>query len=171
MSARTNVGLTVLVLLLGVALAALALADRDTRAPAPAGTPDGATVAARQDAAARAAADEVRAFLDIDHTDVDAQLDRMLEGTTARFRRQFAPQVRTITAETLRRRSTADVTLLRVGLSSWNDGAATALVAADTDVTSRAAGGTERRTVPWRIEVDLVEDDGRWLTDGLRFVN
>ncbi|KRF36128.1 hypothetical protein [Nocardioides sp. Soil805] len=166
MSARVNVGLVVLVLLLGAALATLALREQDTTAAAPADS-----VAVRQDAAQRAAADQVRAFLDIDHTDVDAQLEEMLETTTPRFRRQFAPQVRTITAETRRRQSTADVTLLRVGLSSWADGAATALVAADTAVTSAAGGTDGRRTVPWRIEVDLVEDGGRWLTDGLRFVN
>ena len=134
MSARVNVGLAVLVLVLAAVLTTLALRDRDTSAAAPTGT-----VAAAQDAAARAAAGQVRSFLDIDHTDVDAQLEAMLETTTPRFRRQFAPQVRTIRAETRRRQSSADVTLLRVGLSSWTERAATALVAADTEVTSRAA--------------------------------
>ncbi len=167
MSARANVGLAVLVLVLGAVLAALALRDADTPT-ADRGTD---TVAVQQDAATRAAAEQVGAFLDIDHTDVEAQLETMLETTTPRFRRQFAPQVRTITTETKRRQSSADVTLLRVGLSSWADGAATALVAADTEVTSRAGGDDARRTVPWRIEVDLVQDGGRWLTDGLRFVN
>ncbi|WP_457206107.1 hypothetical protein [Nocardioides sp. P5_C9_2] len=166
MSVRVNVGLAGLVLVLAAVLTTLAVRDH----AAPAAATD--TVAVAQDAAARAGAAQVRSFLDIDHTDVDAQLERMLEGTTPRFRRQFAPQLRTIRAEARRRESSADVTLLRVGLSSWTERAATVLVAADTEVTSRAAGGgSERRTVPWRIEVDLVEDGGRWLTDGLRFVN
>ena len=166
MSARVNVGLAVLVLVLAAVLVTPALRERDAPAPVGAGT-----VAAAQDAATRAAAGQVRSFLDIDHTEIDAQVERMLKTTTPRFRRQFAPQLRTIRAETRRRASSADVTLLRVGLSSWTERTATALVAADTEVTSEAAGGTERRTVPWRIEVDLVEDGGRWLTDGLRFVN
>jgi Mce-associated membrane protein len=184
MSVRTNVALFVLVLLLGVAFAVLVARDpapsdaaadaaADTAADTSTGSPADAavTTAGEQDAATRAAATQVQAFLDIDHTDVDAQLDRMLEGTTADFRRQFARQVRMISAEAERRQSSADVTVLRVGLSSWTDEAATALVAADTDVTSAARGATERRTVPWRIEVDLVHDGDRWLTDGLRFVN
>lgn len=170
MSARLNVALAVLVLLLGGSFAALVVDGPDQ--------PDGAAdhsagdrTAAEQDAAARAAATQVQAFLDIDHDDVDAQLDRMLQGTTDDFRRQFARQVRTISAEAERRQSSADVTLRQVGLSSWTDEAATALVAADTDVTSTVGGRSERRTVPWRIEVDLVHEGERWLTDGLRFVN
>jgi Mce-associated membrane protein len=184
MSVRTNVALFVLVLLLGVAFAVLVVRDpaqseaaADTATHTSTDTSSGTVAdvalhaAEEQDAATRAAATQVQAFLDIDHTDVDAQLDRMLEGTTADFRRQFARQVRMISAEAERRQSSADVTVLRVGLSSWTDEAATALVAADTEVTSAAGGSSVRRTVPWRIEVDLVHDGDRWLTDGLRFVN
>lgn len=169
MSARVNVGLAVLVLALGVAFTLLVVRDPDS----PGSTTPAATdpVASRQDAATRAAAAQVEAFLDIDHTAVEAQLEQMLEGTTADFRRQFAAQLRTITAEAERRRSSADVTLLGVGLSSFADDTATVLVAADTEVTSTVGGGSERRTVPWRVRVDLVRDGDRWLTDGLRFVN
>lgn len=169
MSARVNVGLAVLVLALGVAFTLLVVRDPDS----PGSTTPAATdpVASRQDAATRAAAAQVEAFLDIDHTAVEAQLEQMLEGTTADFRRQFAAQLRTITAEAERRRSSADVTLLGVGLSSFADDTATVLVAADTEVTSTVRGGSERRTVPWRVRVDLVRDGDRWLTDGLRFVN
>ena len=170
MSARVNVALAVLVLLLGAAFAVLAVRAPGAAGDAAGGSADERTAAA-QDAAARAAATQVQAFLDIDHDDVDAQLDRMLEGATEDFRRQFARQVRTISAEAERRQSSADVTLRQVGLSSWTADAATALVAADTEVTSTAGGTSERRTVPWRIEVDLVRDGERWLTDGLRFVN
>jgi Mce-associated membrane protein len=170
MTARVNVALAVLVLLLGAAFAVLVVRDPGAADRAPtAGV--GEQTAVGQDAAARAAASQVQAFLDIDHDDVGAQLDRMLEGTTEDFRRQFSRQVRTISAEAERRQSSADVTLRQVGLSSWTDDAATALVAADTDVTSTAGGTGERHTVPWRIEVDLVRDGDRWLTDGLRFVN
>jgi Mce-associated membrane protein len=170
MTRRANLGLAVLVLLLGVAFTVLVVRDRDAQGAA--GDPARAdTVAARQDAATRAAAAQVHAFLDIDHTDVDAQLERMLEGTTEDFRRQFAPQLRTITAETKRRRSSADATVLRAGLGAFTPEAATVLVAADTEVTSTAGGARERRTVPWRIRVDLVRDGDRWLTSGLRFVN
>lgn len=170
MTLRVNLVLAALVLVLGVVFAVLVVRDRDVAAPA--GDPDGVPSAdAGQDAATRAAATQVQAFLDIDHTDVDAQLERMLEGTTEDFRRQFARQLRTISAQAERRQSSADVRLLRVGLSSWTGRTATALVAADTDVTSTTRGTSVRRTVPWRVEVDLVRRGDLWLTDGLRFVN
>lgn len=169
MSARVNVGLAVVVLVLGVVFTVLAVRDPDSPAAATPAATD--PVAGRQEAATRAAAAQVETFLDIDHTAVEAQLEQMLEGTTEDFRRQFAGQLRTITAEAQRRRSSADVTLLGVGLSSFTDETATVLVAADTEVTSTVRGGSERRTVPWRIRVDLVRDGDRWLTDGLRFVN
>jgi Mce-associated membrane protein len=170
MTLRVNLVLAALVLVLGVVFTVLVVRDRDGAASADdaEGVP---SAAAEQDAASRAAAAQVQAFLDIDHTDVEAQLERMLEGTTADFRRQFARQLRTISSQAERRQSSADVELLRVGLSSWTGRTATALVAADTDVTSTTRGASERRTVPWRIEVDLVRRGDLWLTDGLRFVN
>lgn len=170
MSVRANVALAVLVLLLGVAFAVLEVRDQGARDVA--GDTAGADpVAVEQDAATRAAAVQVQAFLDIDHTDVEAQLERMLQGATEDFRRQFAPQLRTIVAETRRRKSSAEATVLRAGLGAFTPEAATVLVAADTDVRSTAGGTSERRTVPWRIRVDLVKDGDRWLTSGLRFVN
>lgn len=164
MSVRANTGLAVLVLVLGVVFTVLVLRDPGV----PAISAD--SVSTEQAAARRAAAAQVQAFLDIDHTDVDAQLERMLEGTTDDFRRQFASQLRTIKEETERRRSSADATVLRSGLSAFTPESASVLVAADTDVTS-TAGKSLSRTVPWRIQVDLVKDGDRWLTSGLRFVN
>lgn len=168
MSRRLNIGLAALVLALLAVFAVLVArdaADRDgsaaTRAD-PAGT--------THDAAVRAGAEQVRAFLDVDHPDVDDQLDSMLATTTEDFRRQFAGQLDIIRSETLRRQSSADVTILRAGLSASSATSAVVLVAADTEVTSRV-GGVRTREVPWRIRVDLVRDGDRWLTDGLRFVN
>ncbi|WP_159081598.1 hypothetical protein [Nocardioides sediminis] len=168
MSRRLNIGLAFLVLVLLVAFAVLVArnaADGDGGAAAPdrpAGTDHAAAV--------RAATEQVRAFLDVDHTDVDAQLERMLTTTTEDFREQFADQLETIRSETLRRQSSADVTILRAGLGESTAASAVVLVAADTEVTSRV-GGSRTREVPWRIRVDLVRDGDRWLTDGLRFVN
>ena len=103
MRRRTNIGLAVLVLLLGVVFTVLVVRDPDaSRAATPAATDDAAT---GQVAATRAAAAQVEAFLDIDHTSVETQLEQMLEGTTQDFRRQFVGQLRTITAEAERRRS------------------------------------------------------------------
>jgi Mce-associated membrane protein len=165
-SRRLNIGLAVLVLALLVAFAVLVARDDADGSASTTADRAGTT----HDAAVRAAADQVRAFLDVDHTDVDDQLDSMLATTTEDFRRQFADQLDTIRSETLRRKSSADVTILRAGLSESSAASAVVLVAADTEVTSRV-GGVRTREVPWRIRVDLVRDGDRWLTDGLGFVN
>lgn len=170
MTRLANLVLAALVLVLGLVFTVLVVSDRE--ASGTGGAPVGVdAVAIEQDAALRTASAQVQAFLDIDHTDVEAQLELVLQGTTEEFRRQFAPQLRVITAETRRRRSSADATVLRAGLDAFTDRTATVLVAADTEVTSRAGGDAQRRTVPWRIRVDLVKDGDRWLTSGLRFVN
>lgn len=168
MSRRLNIGLAVLVLALLVAFAVLVTRDAADGGGSAATPADAAGTT--HDDAVRAAAEQVRAFLDVDHTDVDEQLDSMLATTTDDFRRQFADQLDTIRSETLRRQSSADVTILRAGLSASSAASAVVLVAADTEVTSRV-GGVRTREVLWRIRVDLVRDGDRWLTDGLRFVN
>ena len=65
--------------------------------------------------------------------------------------------------------ASAEATVLEVGISDIDANAATVLVAADTAVTSKATSGRSR-TVPWLIKLDMVNEDGRWLTAGLQFV-
>jgi len=59
--------------------------------------------------------------------------------------------------------------VLEVGIVDIDATTARVLVAANTEVTSKSTDGKER-TVPWRIQLDLVQEGGRWLTSGLRFV-
>jgi Mce-associated membrane protein len=117
----------------------------------------------------RAATGEVQAFLGIDHRKVDAQAQTVLDGATGDFEQQYVDELAGLKKSAQKQQSTAVATVLEVGISDIDPTSATVLVAANTEVTSRSTNG-EASTVPWRIQLDMVKEDGRWLTAGLRFV-
>ncbi|PUA80059.1 hypothetical protein C7S10_16030 [Nocardioides currus] len=153
-------------LLLGVALGA-ALAVLLAREPS--GDEETEQGSAPYAEVERAATAEVQAFLGIDHELVDEQAQTVLDGATGDFEEQYAAQLDSLKQSARAQESTAVATVLEVGISEIDRASATVLVAADTEVTSKSTAG-EPRTVPWRIQLQLVEQDGRWLTSGLRFV-
>ncbi|MCW2832334.1 MAG: hypothetical protein JWN68_287 [Nocardioides sp.] len=116
-----------------------------------------------------AATAQVQAFLGIDHRNVDAQAQVVLDGATGEFEQQYAEELDSLRRSARAQESTAEATVLEVGISDIDATTATVIVAADTDVTSKATDG-KSRTVPWRIQLDMVREGDRWLTAGLQFV-
>lgn len=162
---RYNVALLLLGLALGAALALLL----PRGGAAPLGTSEAEQRSAQYVRVTRAATAEVQAFLGIDHEQVDAQAETVLEGATGDFKQQYADQLDDLKQSARDQESTAIATVLQVGISDIDDTTAKVFVAANTEVTSTSTDG-EARTVPWRIELDLVREGERWLTSGLRFV-
>lgn len=117
----------------------------------------------------RAATAEVQAFLGIDHENVDKQAQNVLDGATGDFEQQYADELDSLKKSAREQESTAVATVLEVGISDIDDTTAKVFVAANTEVTSKSTDG-EARTVPWRIQLDMVKEGGRWLTSGLQFV-
>ena len=156
-------------LLVGVALGAVLglLLTRDTQTTPSAG---GAEQTALEYAdVTRAATAQVQAFLGIDHRKVEEQTQAVLDGATGDFKRQYADELDNLKRSARDQQSTAEATVLEVGISDVDASVATVFVAANTEVTSRATDG-KSRTVPWRIQLDMVKEGGRWLTSGLQFV-
>ena len=162
---RLNLLLLLVGLALGVALALILTRASDA--------PPGETEARRRDQAnadvTRAATAEVQAFLGIDHENVDEQGQTVLDGATGDFKEQYAGELARLRQSARNQQSTALATVLQVGISDIDATTATVSVAANTEVTSKSTDG-EARTVPWRIQLDMVKEGGRWLTSGLRFV-
>lgn len=117
----------------------------------------------------RAATAQVQAFLGIDHRNVDAQAQVVLDGATGEFKQQYAEELDSLRRSARAQGSIAEATVLEVGISDIDSSSATVFVAADTEVTSNATDG-KSRTVPWRIQLDMVKEGDRWLTTGLQFV-
>ncbi len=117
----------------------------------------------------RAATAEVQAFLGIDHRFVDEQAQTVLDGATGDFEQQYADELDSLKKSAKDQRSRAVASVLEVAISDIDSTTAKVFVAADTEVTSKSTDG-EARTVPWRIQLDMVKEGGRWLTSGLQFV-
>ena len=162
---RFNLALLVLGLVLGAALSGLLARGADAL--------PGETEAEHREQqhadVTRAAAAEVEAFLGIDHERVDEQARTVLDGATGDFEQQYADELEGLRRSARRQESTADATVLEVAISELGETEATVLVSADTEVTSKSTDGRPR-TVPWRIQLDMVKEGGRWLTSGLQFV-
>lgn len=162
---RFNLVLLLLGLALGATLALLLSEGSDAQA----GTTDAERRAGEYADVTRAATSEVQAFLGIDHENVDAQTETVLEGATGDFKKQYAAELDTLKQQARDQESTAVADVLEVGISDIDADSATVFVAANTEVSSLATKG-EPKTVPWRIQLTMVEEGGRWLTSGLQFV-
>lgn len=123
---------------------------------------------AAQHEVAGAARAEALAFLTVDHRTMDVVVERVLDGATGEFRKQYESQSRRLTREATRTRATSAGEVVALGVSQLGDDSATVLVAANSTVTNTR---TEQPQVRYyRLELGLVRQDGRWLTSSLRFV-
>lgn len=182
--ARLNLALYVLVLVVAAVAVVVGVAVvRDVREdPAPSTLPADDTVTPvaldqadeeeqERLAAVIAAADaQVTAFLNIDYRSPQEAFDRVIEGATGAFRSQFEKSTKDLAKELVKARSVQESEVL------W-----TGVVAADADsaTVSAAASGTVSNTLTknkpaarnYRLQLELVRQDGVWLTRDLQFVS
>lgn len=157
---RWVAGGLVLVLLALLVATALAVVGREEV--------DDELTAAQHDVAGAARA-EALAFLTVDHRDMDPLIDEVLDGATGDFAEQYASQRETLTREAVRTGATSTPEVVALGVGDQDDDSATVLVAANSTVTNNATGD-EGQVRYYRLRLELVREDGRWLTDDLRFV-
>ena len=150
----------VLVLLALLVATALAVVGREEV--------DDELTAAQHDVAGAARA-EALAFLTVDHRDMDPLIDAVLDGATDGFAKQYASQRGTLTSEAVRTEATSTPEVVALGVGDQDDDSATVLVAANSTVANNATG-VEGQVRYYRLRLELVREDGRWLTDDLRFV-
>ncbi|GAA1918790.1 hypothetical protein [Nocardioides hwasunensis] len=124
---------------------------------------------ARQQQVAEAARAEAVAFLTVDHRGMDPLIDAVLAGATGDFADKYAAQRGTLTKETRRNRVTSTGEVVSLGVGDLDDDAATVLVAANSTVMNASTYG-EAQTRYYRMRLELVLEDGRWLTRNLEFV-
>jgi Mce-associated membrane protein len=152
-------GLAVLLVLLLVAIGLTATSR---------GSVDEALTARQQEVAAAARA-EALAFLTVDHEDMDPLIDAVLAGATGAFADQYESQRETLTREAVRTRATSAAEVVALGVGDQDEDTATVLVAANSTVTNTSTGG-EGQVRYYRLRLELVREDGRWLTSNLQFV-
>ncbi|MET7883037.1 hypothetical protein [Streptomyces avermitilis] len=107
-------------------------------------------------------------FTSLDYRHYDRDSANVLEGATGDFRKQFAAQTEELTQLVTQNRSVSDGQVLEAGIVRSDEHSARVLVVADSKVTNTAAPKGEART--YRLQLDLVQRNGRWLTSDVEFV-
>jgi Mce-associated membrane protein len=124
---------------------------------------------AAQQEVAEAARTEALAFLTVDHEDMEPLIDAVLAGATGDFAEQYASQRERLTSEAIRTKATSTGEVVALGVGDLDDDSATVLVAANSRVTNTSTG-SEGQVRYYRLRLDLVRQDERWLTSHVQFV-
>lgn len=137
-------------------------------AAAPGSTP-AETKAQQYSDVTRAARSETLAFLAIDYEKMDELTDRVLEGATGEFEKQYETSLKALKETAVSQESISTGHVEQVGLSEMDDDSAVVFVSAGSKVQNKGTKGkVEDRS--WRIKLSMVKEDSRWLVSKLEFV-
>ncbi|MFD5324868.1 hypothetical protein [Streptomyces sp. NPDC127092] len=107
-------------------------------------------------------------FTSLDYRHYERDSKNVLDGATGEFKQQFAAQTTQLTKIVADNKSVSEGQILDAGIARADERSARVLVVADSKVTNVAAPqGTSRN---YRLQLDLVLEDGRWLTSNVEFV-
>ncbi|GHD21626.1 hypothetical protein GCM10010313_55450 [Streptomyces violarus] len=107
-------------------------------------------------------------FTSLDYRHYDRDSANVLAGATGDFKKQFTAQTGQLTTLVAQNKSVSEGQVLEAGIVRSDEDSARVLVVADSKVTNSAAPEGEART--YRLQLDLVHKDGRWLTSDVEFV-
>ena len=107
-------------------------------------------------------------FTSLDYRHYDRDSANVLAGATGDFKKQFAAQTDQLTELVAQNKSVSEGQILEAGIVRSGENSARVLVVADSKVTNTAVPQGEART--YRLQLDLVHRDGRWLTSDVEFV-
>ena len=107
-------------------------------------------------------------FTSLDYRHYDLDSANVLQGATGDFKKQFTAQTEQLTKLVAANKSVSEGQILDAGIVRSDEHSARVLVVADSKVTNTAAPKGEART--YRLQLDLVHRDGRWLTSDVEFV-
>jgi len=125
--------------------------------------------AERDHAAAVAAARQFTVdFVSISASTVDADIQRVTSGATGDFAGEYTRGKTQVRAAVVENEVQSQGTVLRAALVSGDTDSAVVLVAADATV--RNVKAPQGRPSHYRVKVDLVKEEGRWLVSKLEFV-
>ncbi|WP_418955719.1 hypothetical protein [Streptomyces tritici] len=107
-------------------------------------------------------------FTSLDHRHYARDSKNVLSGATGDFKKEFAAQTAQLTKIVAENKSVSEGQILDAGIVRADERSARVLVVADSKVTNVASpAGTSRN---YRLQLDLVLEDGRWLTSDVEFV-
>jgi Mce-associated membrane protein len=107
-------------------------------------------------------------FTSLDYRHYDRDSGNVLKGATGAFKKEFAAQTEELTKLVAQNKSVSEGQVLEAGIVRSDTRSARVLVVADSKVTNTAAPEGQTRT--YRLQLDLVREQGRWLTSDVEFV-
>jgi Mce-associated membrane protein len=123
---------------------------------------------ARRTEVLQAARQQAVNFTTLDYQHLDRDLGRVLRGATGQFRAQFQAGTKDLKELVTANKAVSDGQVLEAGIVTDDADSARVLVVADSTVTNTGDPKPQKRH--YRMQMDLVLKDGRWLVSDLQFV-
>jgi Mce-associated membrane protein len=124
---------------------------------------------ARTAAILESATDIANAFLNIDHDDVEKTVDQVRSLATGQFLQQYNKSIKGFSTAARRAKAVQTSKVVWAGLVDSDPDSATVLVATTGTVANKITH-FEPQSRTYRLQLDLVDQDGKWLTRDLQFV-
>lgn len=116
-----------------------------------------------------AATEMVTAFVNFDYKDPDATVTAVRERSTGTFLEQYSKGATDLKKLATEAQSTMVARVVWSGLVAGDDDSATVIVATSGNVTNKTTDFKEEAR-NYRIQVQLVLEDGAWLANDLQYV-
>ena len=117
-----------------------------------------------------AARAETLAFLTVDYQNMDPLIEKVLAGSTGKFKQDFSAQKVNLKALAQEGRAVSTGKVLAVGIADIDDSNAVVFVAADSQVTNKSSRGKPQPRY-LRLKLTMTRVADAWLTSDLRFVS
>lgn len=115
------------------------------------------------------ASQEATAFLNISYTDAQTAIDAVMAGATGDFKAQYAKATDALVELLTTNKSVRTGKVLWTGVVAQDPDSATVILAT-TGTVSNNQTGNQPKAENYRIQLQLVSEEGRWLTSDLQFV-
>lgn len=115
-----------------------------------------------------AARQEALNFISIDYRNFDQDSNNVLSGATGDFKQQFSGETKTLQGLVTQNKAVSTGQVLQAGVVDSSDSSARVLVVADATVANTASPSGQVRN--YRLQMDLVDQNGQWLTSDIEFV-
>lgn len=116
-----------------------------------------------------AARQEVEAFVNIDYRKAQESIDAVAAGATGEFAEQYDSSAEEVLKILTRAKSVMDGKVLWAGVVDTDHDSASVIVAT-TGTVANASTDNKPVARQFRLKVDLVLEDGDWLTNNVEFV-
>ena len=127
------------------------------------------TLSRQYDDVTAAARAQTRAFLTVDHKNMDPLIEKVLAGATGRFKEQYESARNSLKATAEQGQSVSTGEVKEVGIGNIDGDTAVVFVAADGSVTNRnTKGKAQPRAYGFRLTMERKGD--KWLTSDLQIL-